>query len=375
MPEIAVKLRERGYKVEIGGNNTAALRRSIKRHLGDGRLFVFFDAQFYALHGSSLRAKLKFPSKRWREMVIPTGEKAKSSVVLQRLYDYLLDEKISRTDLILACGGGVTTDLVGYTAATALRGIRWGAVSTTLLGMVDASIGGKTGINHRTGKNLIGAFWQPSFVHCDIRYLQTLSRRQMVAGLGEVLKYGGLIGKKMIDPLAAYLDASDLYREKALASLVTLSVQYKADIVSRDERESGVRMFLNYGHTFGHAIERALGYGRLLHGEAIILGILAALELGELMNGPARSLAEYHRIVEVLVKLVPRRRIAKDEVLQAMRLDKKRQGADLKYILLDRPGRPYVASSVTQRLSGVAIKRMLEFYENLGGKYADDFGR
>jgi len=304
-------------------------------------------------------------------MVIPPGEKSKSAATLGRIHDFLIEEKISRSDMIIACGGGVTTDLVGYAAATILRGVRWGVVPTTLLGMVDAAIGGKTAINHRRGKNLIGAFWQPIFVHCDIGLLHTLPVRQMIAGLGETVKYGGLIGSGMTELLAGYLGRGKLYHQRDLIALVKLSAGYKADIVSRDERESGVRMYLNYGHTVGHAIEKAIGYGRLLHGEAVILGILAALEFGELCGiRRTRALVEYREIVTHLLTLVPHRRISLADVFDAMALDKKRRGADLRYVLLSRPGKPFVVEAVERRLIKKALQRMLAFYESHGGTNA-----
>jgi len=304
-------------------------------------------------------------------MVIPSSEKSKSQAILKRIYDFLICNRISRTDLILACGGGVTTDLVGYAAATTLRGIRWAAVPTTLVGMVDAAIGGKTGINHPQGKNLIGAFWQPIFVHEDVTFIQTLTFRQMVAGLGEILKYCGLIGAAMIAPFSVFLGQDDLYRQKDLVALIRLSVRYKASIVERDERDSSVRMLLNFGHTFAHAIERTLGYGRLLHGETVILGILAALELGDLRRaGTVRGLAGYRKIVERSVAFVPRRRINVTSVLDAIAQDKKRRGTDQKYVLLARPGKPFIAGSIDRRLVRKALERMLIFYKGHGGTNA-----
>jgi len=371
MPKVFVRLSSNSYPIQIGADEPVSLGRMVRKHVKSGRAFVFYDAQVHALHRERLRRSLGIRSGLSIEMVIAPGEKSKSAATLGRIHDYLLQEKISRDDLIIACGGGVITDLVGYAAATILRGVRWGVVPTTLLGMVDASIGGKTAINHRRGKNLIGAFWQPIFVHCDIGLLQTLSIRQMIAGLGEVVKYGGLIGSEMTGLLAGYLERGNLYHQRDLIALVKLSAEYKADIVGRDEREGGVRMYLNYGHTVGHAIEKAIGYGKLLHGEAVILGILAALELGEFCGvHRTRAFAEYREIVAHLMTMVPFRRINPAEVLEAMALDKKRRGADLRYVLLSHPGKPFVAEAIERRLIKKALQRMLAFYESHGGTNA-----
>ena len=359
MPEVVVRLPGHTCPIQIGADNPVSLGRLVEKHVTGGRAFVFYDAQVHALHRKRLRASLGIPSALSNEMVVPPGEKSKSAATLGRILDFLIEEQISRGDLIIACGGGVTTDLVGYAAATILRGVRWGVVPTTLLGMVDAAIGGKTAINHRRGKNLIGAFWQPMFVHCDIGLLHTLPVRQMIAGLGEIVKYGGLIGSGMIELLADYLNRGDLYRHRDLIALVRMAAGYKADIVGRDERESGARMYLNYGHTVGHAVEKAIGYGRLLHGEAVILGILAALELGELCGiRRTRALAEYREIVARLLTMVPYRGMNPADVLDAMALDKKRQGADLRYVMLSRPGKPFVAEAVERRLIRKALQRM-----------------
>ena len=204
MPTIRVELEERSYPIIIGHKNTDKLIKVIDRLVGNNRLFIYYDANFYALHGVKLSNFLK----RYKpiELVVPSGEKSKSQAQLTKLQHHLLDQKISRSDFILAVGGGVTTDLIGYLSATTLRGIKWGIVSTTLLGMVDASIGGKTGINTKHGKNLIGAFWQPSFVFCDSFYLNTLNNREFNCGLGEIVKYAGLIGGDYIDLLQKFID-------------------------------------------------------------------------------------------------------------------------------------------------------------------------
>ncbi len=373
---VKVNLGSRSYPVLIGANGMDQLTRQIDRAVRTSRLFVFFDANLYALHGDLIKRRLRRSTRNIVEMVIPGGEKSKSSTVLSQVYDHLLREKISRDDFILACGGGVLSDLVGYAAATTLRGVRWGVVSTTLLGMVDAAIGGKTGINHRLGKNLVGAFWQPAFVYCDTYFLQTLSSRQMVAGLGEVAKYAALDDGQIIDRLRRFIDKGNLYDDRLLRLLIVPSVRYKAGIVAQDERESGRRIVLNLGHTFAHAIENAAGYGRLLHGEAVILGLLAAVELSSMIEPRRiRPLASYCNLLEKLITWLPQVRLESRNVLNAMALDKKRSGQKQRFLTLKAAGKPIVADNISIRLTRQATDNMLEYYRVHGGTNAPHSGR
>ncbi|UCD62569.1 MAG: 3-dehydroquinate synthase, partial [Candidatus Zixiibacteriota bacterium] len=338
MPVVKVNLGRRSYPVAIGAGASNKLPEYLKAKVVQNRVFVFYDAQFYALHGRRVSRYIK-QVVRPVELVLPRGERVKSATQVKRLYSYLLGQKVSLADFILACGGGVTSDLIGYVAATSMRGIQWGVLSTTLLGMVDASIGGKTAINHPGGKNLIGAFWQPSFVISDTDYLLTLARKEVTAGLGEVVKYGGLAAEPILDRLDDYLSAGNCYDVVALNRLVLPCARYKAAVVSKDEREGGPRMLLNLGHTFSHAIESATR--ALSHGEALPIGLLAACYLSTALE-PSRQnrLAGYLRLLERFLQLVPHRRIDVAAARQAMTLDKKRRGSAPKFILLDKPGKP-----------------------------------
>ncbi|RKX28078.1 MAG: 3-dehydroquinate synthase [Candidatus Zixiibacteriota bacterium] len=365
MRKVIVRLAERSYPVIVGiGDWKHELSRLVshvtKPH---GKLFVLCDAQLYALYGSDIISTVEKANVSVSELVLPVGERAKTLTQLRHVYGYLLDSQISRNDFILACGGGVTSDLVGLAAATTLRGVRWGILSSTLLGMVDAAIGGKTGINHKQGKNLLGTIWQPSFVICDSSFLLTLPKRQLIAGLGEVVKYAGLATHDMISALNRYLKSEDMYDQKQLTQLIYLSAQYKAGIVSKDERESSLRMVLNLGHTFGHAIERSLGYGRLLHGEAVLLGLLAAVELsGRLKKARIRRLSEYRDVICRLIELIPHHSINIEETLTAMSHDKKRLGNNLRFVLLDSLGRPVIVDNVKKNDIRMALKAALAEY-------------
>jgi len=369
MARIKVKLGPRSYTVALG---TATWRRELTSALErlpvvPGRLFVLTDAQVFALYGQQVMRAVAKRGRSVHELVLPVGEKAKQAGVMNNVYDYLLAEQVSRDDFILAVGGGVVSDVAGFAAATVLRGIRWGILSTTLLGIVDAAIGGKTGINHDAGKNLIGAFWQPSFVIGDTELLQTLDRRQMSAGMGEVLKYAGLVGEPFLKNILRYERYGDLYDDRSLARLARLAVAYKGDIVARDEREGHTRMLLNVGHTFAHAIEQSLGYGRLLHGESVTLGLLGAIELSCRLK-PSRStaLADYRAMVQRFVARLPRRKLDPAAVMAAMRLDKKRRGERLRFVLLEAPGRPFITDTAAPRAVRVAVAAMIDYYQAKG---------
>ena len=373
MGQIKVKLGDRSYPILVStGKWESELSRRVKSAVQpDGKVFVVTDANIYSLFGAHLAAAVHQTGRRAVDLTLPAGEKTKSKRYLNDVYTYLLDHKVTRQDLIVAAGGGVLTDLAGYAAATVLRGIKWGAVSTTLLGMVDAAIGGKTGINHPRGKNLIGAFWQPSFVICDTDFLQTLNVRQLIAGLGEVVKYAGLAGDEFINEAERYLAAGDLLNERRLKKLIGMSAAYKADIVSRDEREGKLRMLLNLGHTFGHGIEQSLGYGRLLHGEAVLIGLLGAIELSCLLK-PSRTghLHSYRELVLQLVSSLPKRKISADKVIEAMAWDKKRSEKTLRFVLIDRPGHPFITQDVSQQAVREAVTAMLEHYKAKGVRHA-----
>jgi len=367
MARIEVELGKRSYPVIVGSNISGRLPAYLRRHVGDGRIFAIYDAQVYALYGNRIRRLISRKGKV-SEFVVPGGEKSKSRAQLNRLHDFLLSQRISRSDTILACGGGVVSDLTGFAAATIMRGIRWVALPTTLIGMVDAAIGGKTAINHPSGKNLIGAFWQPSLVWCDLEFLLTLPESQMINGLGEVLKYAGLIGGTLVGNLSDYVHSADLYDLKKLQPMVEDCVRYKARAVSSDERDSGPRMMLNLGHSFGHALEVGAGYGRLLHGEALVLGLKAALQVSaHITPVSAMYLSKYTKLVESFVSLVPRRKINLSKTIGAMQLDKKRRGERLKIILLRKPGNPYIVDDITITGARKALKHALSGFALSGG--------
>lgn len=367
MAQFNVRLKSHSYPIVIGQNLDGLLLRLLKNYTHNNRLFVFFDSSLYALHGKKCEQKLKTGKIEFITFVIPGGESAKTQKTLSAIHSFMLDNKISRSDFVLAVGGGVVSDLVGYAAATILRGVKWGVVSTTLLGMVDAAIGGKTGINHAHGKNLIGSFWQPSFVICDLNYLNTLPSREIIAGLGEILKYSGLIGRKMIRPLKLFLYSNRFPKSSCIIPLIKLSAQYKAQIVMIDERESHKRMLLNFGHTFGHAIEKTLGYGKLLHGEAVIIGLLAAVRLSKHKYPQAAGLTEYEMLVRQMLTFVRYYPLKAQTVLNNMKLDKKRLSGLQKFVLLRQPGKPFISADLKEPMVRKSLNECLSIYREIGG--------
>ncbi len=363
MPTVNLELRDKNYPIIIGNNISGKIAGLIKKET-NGTLFVFFDAQVYALHGVALLKDLKKSKLNFVECVIPHGEKSKNKKQIEKIHDFLLSNKINRSDFILAVGGGVISDLVGFAASTVLRGVKWGVVSTTLLGMVDASIGGKTGINHSTGKNLIGSFWHPSLVFCDIAYLSTLPDREFIAGMGEVTKYAGLTGEPFLSYFDNYLKGKNFLVKNKLIEIVRFSASFKAFIVSVDEREQKERLYLNLGHTFAHAIENSLGYGKLLHGEAVILGLFSALELSFMLGSKtSKDMILYQAVIKHLMSSIPFKSLSADKIYNAMSLDKKRTSKDLRFIIINKPGKPVIASGVKKEYIKKAIMNMLENYK------------
>lgn len=363
MATIKVQLGDRSYDILVGSSLGAKADSKLTRLAGPGRVWVIYDAQVYALHGQALKKNLLSLRVGSRELVLPAGEKIKTQRTVETLRTFFLSERISRSDIIVAVGGGALTDLVGFVAATTMRGIRWVTFPTTLLGMVDAAVGGKTGINHKLGKNLVGTIWQPSLVLCDVNVLNTLSLRQMLSGLGEVIKYAGLTDQAMIDRCHKYLSAENQYDMRQLTRIVTDSVRFKAAVVSEDEHESNLRMILNLGHTFGHGIERALNYKHLSHGEAVILGLSAAIELS-VRSGLARekSLRSYRDLVTQAIQRLPKVPIDLKQAIDGMALDKKRKSHSLRFVLLKKPGQPIIIDRIGKRLYIAALKKALTEY-------------
>jgi len=291
-------------------------------------------------------------------IVVPAGESAKSLKSVQSCYDQLAGHRLERKSFIIALGGGVVGDLAGFVAATYLRGIPFAQVPTTLLAQVDSSVGGKTGVNLRAGKNLVGAFYQPRLVLCDLETLKTLPEREFRAGLAEVIKYGIISDAKLFAQLERDLPKILKRDPKTLTTVVARCCEIKAEIVSQDETESGRRAILNFGHTIGHAIENSSGYGKFLHGEAISIGQVAAAKISERILGlPERDV---QRIENLFVRAglptgIKLNSLQRQKLFDAMRLDKKVSGGEARFVLARKIG----AVEFGQKVSPAFIEETL----------------
>ena len=347
---LRVELGERGYPIHIGEGvlDDAALYAP---HVSGRRVAVVTNETVAPLYADRLERALARAGARTQRIVLPDGEVHKTWQVLDRIYAALLEAQADRRTVIVALGGGVVGDMAGFAAATYQRGVPHLQVPTTLLAQVDSSVGGKTAINHPLGKNMIGAFHQPSAVVVDIATLATLPARELAAGLAEVVKYGAIHDLAFLDWIEAHAAALQGRDPAALVHAIRRSCEVKADIVAADERESGARALLNFGHTFGHAIESAAGYGSWHHGEAVATGMaLAARFSARTGRIPAE---DAQRLIALLARLglpVEPPDFAPDVWLEYMGRDKKNEDGRITLVLLDRLGRGAVVRDTPVRM-------------------------
>ena len=298
------------------------------------------------LYASRLRAALA-PAYPDRQVIeLPDGEAHKDWATLNHILTSLLEAGCDRKTVLFALGGGVVGDVTGFAAACYMRGVPFVQVPTTLLAQVDSSVGGKTAINHPLGKNMVGAFYQPLRVVADLDTLQTLPRRELVAGLAEVIKYGPIADEAFFGWIETHLKALLARDPAALAHAVRRSCEIKAHIVGQDERESGVRAHLNFGHTFGHAIETGLGHGEWLHGEAVGCGMVMAVDLSVRLGlVPAAYAQRLTRLIRAAGLPVSGPPLGAERYLQLMRHDKKSEGGEIRFVVIEAPGRAGVRSA------------------------------
>jgi 3-dehydroquinate synthase len=276
---------------------------------------------------------------------LPDGEAFKTVATMQKILDQLVTTGANRDTTVIALGGGVVGDIAGFAAACYMRGVAFVQVPTTLLAQVDSSVGGKTGVNHEKGKNLIGAFHQPQLVLIDTETLNTLPIRELRAGLAEVIKYGAICDPQFFAWLESNMAALLDKNPEALAYAIQRSCELKAEVVAGDEREAGRRAILNFGHTFGHAIEHCLGYGQWLHGEAVAAGMVMAAEMSGI---PAADLARLRALLEVAGLPVQPPALSSERWIAAMGMDKKVRQKQLRFVLLRALGDAYVTADYEQ---------------------------
>lgn len=273
MKSIRVGLEDRSYNIHIGCGLLAGLGAACAAIKLKGNVAIVTNPVVGALYLDEARSSLAREGYDVTVIEIPDGEEYKNSATLETIYDALISAGLDRGAFIVALGGGVIGDMAGFAAATFLRGIPFVQVPTTLLSQVDSSVGGKTGINHRFGKNLIGAFYQPRLVLADLDTLDTLAEREYLCGIAEVLKYGACLDRELFDYISTHAGDLKIRDKSALEHIVAASCTIKGSVVERDEREGGLRAVLNYGHTIGHAVETLAGYGKIKHGEAVAIGM------------------------------------------------------------------------------------------------------
>ena len=352
MKKIIVKLDKRSYPIFIGKN--ILLDRSLFDNVNKKNLVLITNKKIEKLHISRIKNTLLKKNK----IIISDGEKYKNQDSITKIYNYLLKNKYSRDSCIVAFGGGVIGDMAGFAAATYQRGINFIQVPTTLLSMVDSSVGGKTGINHPLGKNMIGSFHQPIAVIVDTEILKTLSKRQFNAGMSEVIKYGIIKDKNFFNWIAKNTDKIKAQDSDSIIKIVKRSCEIKAEIVALDEKEKNIRALLNLGHTFGHAIENYLGYGKWLHGEAVACGFLIACSVAIQKN--TMDISEYNKIKSLLKAFSLPTKLPKniniERLFEIMSLDKKVKNNKMVYVIPNNIGKAYITNKISKNIVIKALK-------------------
>jgi 3-dehydroquinate synthase len=354
MQTLSVDLGDRTYPIHIG---PGLLRRAdlLLPHLAQKRAAIVTNTTVAPLYLDTLTAALQSAGVEVIPVVLPDGEAYKNWETLNLIFDALLTHRAERKTTLIALGGGVIGDLTGFAAASYQRGVPFIQVPTTLLSQVDSSVGGKTGINHPLGKNMIGAFYQPQVVLADTDTLNTLPDRELSAGLAEIIKYGLIGDLPFLEWLEANMEELRARDPRALIYAIARSCQDKADVVAADERESGVRAHLNLGHTFGHAIETGMGYGNWLHGEAVAAGMVMAAETSRSMGWLAEAdVARTRALIRAagLPDVAPD--LGVDTWLEYMGHDKKVEGGKMRFVLLKKLGEAVITGDVPDNvLTGV----------------------
>jgi 3-dehydroquinate synthase len=355
---VQVPLGDRSYIIKVAGGLLPRLGAECAQLKLGRRCAVITDSNVEIHFAATALKSLAASGFEPVLITVPAGEKSKRLAVVEKCHDQLAAHRLERQSFLVALGGGVVGDLTGFIAATYLRGIPFVQMPTTLLAQVDSSVGGKTGVNLRAGKNLVGAFYQPQRVLCDLDTLKTLPEREFISGLGEVIKYGIIYDAALFAQLERQLPKLLRRDAAALAGVIARCCEIKAEVVGLDEQEGGLRAILNFGHTIGHAIENSSGYGKYLHGEAIAIGQVAAARLSQKVLGlPAGDAERIQKLfinagLPVKIKLSASLR---KKLLAAMKLDKKASGGELKFVLARKIGRVEFGCSVVPEAINAVI--------------------
>jgi len=342
------------YPIRIAPGRLDALDQSVP---SDATSLVLVSSPvIHGLMGALVEQALAKTGKKLLRILLPDGEQHKTLETLNQIFDAMLGAKLDRKAVIVAVGGGVIGDMAGFAAAVYMRGIRFVQVPTTLLAQVDSSVGGKTAVNHPLGKNMLGAFYQPIAVEIDTDVLNTLPDREMSAGLAEVIKYGLILDKEFFTWCEQHVQGLRARDPELLATAIRRSCEFKAWVVSQDEKESGLREILNLGHTFGHAIEAGMGYGEWLHGEAVGCGLVMAADLSaEVLDFPHADVDRVSRLVRAIgCPDVGPVLGGADQWLELMRGDKKSRGGEITFVLM-----PRIGQSIRRTVPEDAVRRVL----------------
>lgn len=340
-----VELGDRSYPIAIGPNllDDGAL---LARHIAGGKVAIVTNTTVAPLYLERVAGQLRAGGHDVVEIILPDGEEHKNWQSLNLVFDALLANRCDRKTTLVALGGGVIGDLTGYAAASYMRGVPFVQVPTTLLSQVDSSVGGKTGINHPLGKNMIGAFYQPRAVIADTSSLNTLPERELAAGLAEVIKHGAILDAEFFDWIEQNIARLVAREPQALAHAIARSCEIKSEVVRKDEREGGLRAVLNFGHTFGHAIESGLGYGQWLHGEAVGCGMVMAADLSARLGlVDAATVERVRKLVQAAGLPTVAPDLGEQRWIELMEVDKKNEGGAIRFILLKPLGSPAITTA------------------------------
>ena len=345
------------YNIELQSSFDGIADSLNNLNLLEKRLCIVTDSTVEALYGEEFQRILQQAgSKNVFRFVFPAGEEHKNLDVISDFYEFLICHQFDRSDVLIALGGGVTGDMTGYAASTYLRGIRFVQVPTTLLSMVDSSIGGKTGVDFRGYKNMVGAFYMPSLVYVNISALQTLDARQLSAGMGEIIKHGLIRDINYYHQLVSNVKHIMALENDAVTDMIFRSQEIKKQVVENDPKEKGERAHLNFGHTIGHAIEKALNFS-LLHGECVGLGMVAAAYIGVLRGVLSKEdICSIESVIASYGLPVRFKGLNNLEIIENCFHDKKKEGNSLRFVLLDSIGSCYIATDVTKEEMNASIE-------------------
>ncbi len=350
MEKIRVELGDRSYSIYIGSGNLDEIGERLSRFEFSPKIAIVSNPTVFDLYGKRVKGSLVKEGFEVSEVIIPDGEQYKNLDQVHSILTELLKLKFDRRSAVLALGGGVIGDIACFAASIYMRGIACVQVPTTLLSQVDSSVGGKTGVNHELGKNMIGTFYQPSLVWIDTEVLNTLPKREVMAGMAEVIKYGVIRDRELFRYLSEKKDALIDLSDEYLSHVIKRSCQIKVEIVSEDERESGVRAILNFGHTVGHALETLTGYVKYLHGEAVAIGMCYETELARIegITDPQTvpEVCEVIRSFELPIQIPAD--LDSSSIIDAMQLDKKTISGSLRFVLPESIGSVHIKKDISR---------------------------